>query len=69
MAKTPFPRSLVVIGGGIAGHAIAYRLKSLFTVTLVDPKTYLEVPMAAPRLLVDPDALQARIPYAEFLTA
>jgi len=67
MAKIPAPKSLVVLGGGIAGHAIAYRLKHLFAVTLVDPKTYLEVPMAAPRLLVDPDALQARIPYAHFL--
>ncbi len=36
-------------------------------VTLVDPKDYLEVPMAVPRLMVAPGSLPALIAYREFL--
>ncbi|KML67888.1 NAD(P)/FAD-dependent oxidoreductase [Pectobacterium peruviense] len=62
------PKKLIlVIGGGAAGHQIAYQLRDVAKVTLVDPKTYWEIPMAVPRLLVESDALAARIPYASFL--
>jgi apoptosis-inducing factor 2 len=60
-------RRLVIIGGGMAGHLIAHAMQSSMKVTLIDPKTYVEVPMAVPRLLVEPEALPARIPYADFL--
>jgi apoptosis-inducing factor 2 len=60
-------KRLAVIGGGMAGHLIAHAMRDLMTVTLIDPKTYVEVPMSVPRLLVEPDALPARIPYADFL--
>jgi NADH dehydrogenase FAD-containing subunit len=36
-------------------------------VTMIDPKTYWEVPMALPRLLVEPDGLSARMRYDSFL--
>jgi apoptosis-inducing factor 2 len=58
---------LVIIGGGMAGHLIAHATQSSMKVTLIDPKTYVEVPMAVPRLLVEPEALPARIPYADSL--
>ncbi|MBX5204054.1 FAD-dependent oxidoreductase [Rhizobium sp. NZLR1] len=60
-------KAILVIGGGAAGHQIAYQLRDVASVTLVDPKTYWEVPMAVPRLLVDPAALSARIGYGTFL--
>src|SRR5882757_8191026 len=62
-----YPNYLVVIGGGMAGHLIAHSMQSAMNVTLVDPKTYIEVPMALPRLLVEPEGLPARLPYAQFL--
>lgn len=62
-------KRLVVIGGGMAGHQIAYTMQDTMEVTLIDPKTYVEVPMAIPRLLVEPDALPARIPFTDFLGA
>jgi Pyridine nucleotide-disulphide oxidoreductase len=62
-------KSVLVIGGGAAGHQIAYQLRDLADVTLVDPKTYWEVPMAVPRLLVEPDSLAARMRYDRFLGA
>ena len=58
---------IVVVGGGAAGHKIAYAMQHAADVTLVDPKDYLEVPMAVPRLLVAPGSLPALIPYSEFL--
>jgi NADH dehydrogenase FAD-containing subunit len=60
-------KRLAIIGGGMAGHQIAFALQREFAITLIDPKTYFEVPMAAPRLLAAPDALPARMAYADFL--
>lgn len=60
---------IVVVGGGIAGHSIAYAMQNLADVTLVDPKDYVEVPMAVPRLMVAPGSLPALIPYRAFLPA
>jgi NADH dehydrogenase FAD-containing subunit len=54
-------KKLVVVGGGSAGHKIAYLLQDALDVTLVDPKNYLEVPMALPRLLVEPNGLAAQM--------
>ena len=62
-------KSVLVIGGGAAGRQIAYDLRDRAKVLLVDPKTYWEVPMAAPRLVVEPDALEARMRYDSFLGA
>ena len=58
---------VVVVGGGAAGHKIAYAMQHAADVTLVDPKDYMEVPMAVPRLMVAPGSLPALIPYREFL--
>jgi NADH dehydrogenase FAD-containing subunit len=58
---------VVIVGGGAAGHKIAYAMQQAADVTLVDPKDYLEVPMAVPRLMVAPGSLPALIPYREFL--
>ena len=60
-------KTVLVIGGGATGHKIAYQLRSAAQVMLVDPKTYWEVPMAVPRLLVEPDGLPARMRYDSFL--
>jgi len=60
-------KTILVLGGGAAGHQIAYQLRNDADVILVDPKTYWEVPMAVPRLLVEPDKLQARLPYKNFM--
>jgi NADH dehydrogenase FAD-containing subunit len=58
---------LVVVGGGMAGHKIVHAMQGVADVTLVDPKDYIEVPMAVPRLLVAPGSLPAIIPYGAFL--
>ena len=55
-------QKIVVVGGGAAGHKIAYAMQHAADVTLVDPKDYLEVPMAVPRLMVAPGSLPALIP-------
>ena len=60
-------KRILVVGGGAAGHQIAYQLRNDADVTLVDPKTYWEVPMAVPRLLVEPNAVAARMRYDSFL--
>ncbi|BCM24313.1 NAD(P)/FAD-dependent oxidoreductase [Methyloradius palustris] len=60
-------KKLVVVGGGAAGHKIAHDLSAIMEVTLIDPKTYWEVPMALPRLLVQPDELPARMTFKSFL--
>lgn len=60
-------KKILVMGGGATGHQIAYQLRDTADVTLVDPKTYWEVPMAVPRLLVEPDSLPARLRFDSFL--
>jgi NADH dehydrogenase FAD-containing subunit len=61
-------KRVVIAGGGVAGHRIAYALQKDADVTLIDPKDYLEVPMAAPRMLVEPRrAADAIIPFSAFL--
>jgi NADH dehydrogenase FAD-containing subunit len=58
----------VIAGGGLAGHRIAFALQHEAEVTLIDPKDFFEVPMAVPRMLVEPDrARDAVIPFADFL--
>ncbi len=59
---------IVIVGGGMAGHKIAHALQDLAEITLVDPKDFFEIPMAAPRLLVAPGSLPAIIPYRAFLS-
>ncbi|MES1258850.1 MAG: FAD-dependent oxidoreductase [Acidobacteriota bacterium] len=60
--------NVLIAGGGLAGHRIAFALQREARVTLIDPKDYFEVPMAAPRMLVEPQrAEDAIIPYAAFL--
>jgi NADH dehydrogenase FAD-containing subunit len=59
---------LVIAGGGVAGHRIAWALQHEADVTLIDPKDFFEVPMAAPRMLVEPARGEdAVIPYTDFL--
>jgi NADH dehydrogenase FAD-containing subunit len=61
-------KCVVIVGGGLAGHRIAYALQKDARVILIDPKDYFEVPMAAPRMLVEPRrAAEAVIPFAAFL--
>ena len=60
-------KKMAVIGGSAAGHEIAYKMREAMDVTLIDPKTYWEVPMALLRLLVQPDALPARMVFKDFL--
>lgn len=63
-------RAIVVAGGGLAGHRIARALQHEARVILIDPKDYFEVPMAAPRMLVEPRrGDEAIIPYSDFLPA
>lgn len=58
---------ILIIGGGMAGHKLAYDLQDVADVTLIDPKDFFEVPMAAPRLMVERDALSSIIPFRGFL--
>ena len=59
-------KSVAIYGGGIAGAVLANRLSRDFDVVLVDPHDYFEVPMAAPRSLVQPDFAEAAIiPFAQ----
>lgn len=59
---------VVIFGGGIAGATLAKALVKDFAVTLVDPRDFMEVPMAATRSIVDPDfADRATITFAEAL--
>jgi len=67
IAQSGRPR-VVVAGGGLAGHRVAFALQHEAAVTLIDPKDFFEVPMAAPRMLVEPRrAADAIIPFADFL--
>ena len=45
---------VVIYGGGMAGALLAKALSPKHQVTLVDPNEYFEVPMSAPRSLVQP---------------
>jgi NADH dehydrogenase FAD-containing subunit len=60
-------KKIVVVGGGLGGYHVAHALQHLAEVTLVDPKDFFEVPMAAPRLIVAPGSLPAQVHYDEFL--
>jgi apoptosis-inducing factor 2 len=56
---------VVIFGGGVAGAQLAQALAKTAKVILVDPNNYFEVPMAAPRSLVQPEfAQEAIIPYS-----
>ncbi|MCW7537995.1 FAD-dependent oxidoreductase [Aquabacterium sp. A7-Y] len=58
-------KQVVIFGGGLAGVQLARDLAQDMKVVLVDPNDYVEVPMAAPRSLVDPAfADDALIPYS-----
>jgi apoptosis-inducing factor 2 len=46
---------VLIYGGGMAGAVLAKKLSKQYSVTLVDPNDYYEVPMAAPRALLKPD--------------
>ena len=61
-------KKIVIVGGGVAGHLIAHALQHEAEVILVDPRDHLEIPMAAPRLLVEPAGADAAlVPYDAFL--
>lgn len=67
MVEMNVPR-VTIYGGGIAGGVLAKSLSSQVKVRLVDPLPFFEVPMAAPRNLVEPSfADQAILPFADVL--
>src|ERR1700737_580624 len=47
-------RKIAIYGAGMAGALLASRLAEDFEVTVVTPTNYFEVPMAMPRLMVQP---------------
>lgn len=47
-------KSVVVVGGGIAGANVAKALLNFADVTLIDPKEYFEIPWAKLRCMVEP---------------
>ncbi|KAG6556313.1 hypothetical protein Mapa_002255 [Marchantia paleacea] len=47
-------KKVVVVGGGIAGSAIAKGLEDHSDVTLIDPKNYLDIAYARMRAIVEP---------------
>jgi NADH dehydrogenase FAD-containing subunit len=60
---------IVIFGGGIAGASLARSLSGDFSVLLVDPRDFMEVPMAMTRVIVAPDfAGPATIPFSDALT-
>jgi NADH dehydrogenase FAD-containing subunit len=59
---------IVIYGAGMAGAMLASRLAGDFDVTIVAPTNYFEVPMAMPRLMVQPGyADKAIVSIAEAL--
>lgn len=60
--------SVVIYGGGVAGAVLAKELSRHIDVTLVEPLSYFEVPMAIPRCLVNPEfSNRSIIPFEEAL--
>ncbi|GLJ23316.1 hypothetical protein SUGI_0441130 [Cryptomeria japonica] len=47
-------KSVVIVGGGIAGANAAKALQDFADVTLIDPKEYFEIPWAKLRCMVEP---------------
>ncbi|KZK87985.1 NADH dehydrogenase-like protein [Pseudovibrio sp. W64] len=61
-------KSVVIYGGGIAGATLATQLSKHANVKLVSSLDYFEVPMAMPRVAVQPDYVhQAVMPFHSFL--
>jgi apoptosis-inducing factor 2 len=61
-------KHVVIFGGGVAGSLLAKALLGQAKVTLIDPHDYFEVPMAAPRALVEPMlGYDAIMRYADIL--
>src|SRR3979490_2354261 len=59
---------IVIYGAGMAGAILASRLAEDLDVTVVAPTDYFEVPMAMPRLMVQPGfADKAIVPITEAL--
>jgi len=59
---------IVIVGGGVAGHLLARATQDHHQVVLVEPRDHFAVPIALPRLLVEPElGERALIPYADFL--
>ncbi|MBN6102318.1 FAD-dependent oxidoreductase [Xanthomonas sp. CFBP 8703] len=68
MSITQTNPQVVIHGGGMAGALLAKALSPRLRVVLVDPNEYFEIPMAAPRSVVDPDfGDSAIIPFAQAL--
>lgn len=60
-------KSVTIYGAGIAGLQLAKALSQKADVTVVSPIDYFEVPMAMPRLLVEPEFADAAIvPLSQF---
>ncbi|XP_054812833.1 uncharacterized protein LOC129313601 [Prosopis cineraria] len=47
-------KSVVIVGGGVAGATLAKTLQLHANVTLIDPKEYFEIPWASLRAMVEP---------------
>ncbi|CAN4105864.1 unnamed protein product [Withania somnifera] len=61
-------KSVVVIGGGVAGSLIAKSLQDEANVTLIDMKEYFEIPWTALRSMCDPSfAKRAIFNHSEYL--
>ncbi|KAK4353652.1 hypothetical protein RND71_025846 [Anisodus tanguticus] len=61
-------KSVVVIGGGVAGSLIAKSLQDEANVSLIDMKEYFEIPWAALRSMCDPSfAKRAIFNHSEYL--
>lgn len=59
---------IVIFGGGIGGATLARSLAKDYSVTLIDPRDFIEVPMAGTRTIVEPDfADRATILFSDAL--
>ncbi|CAM8952893.1 unnamed protein product [Rhodiola kirilowii] len=62
-------KSVVIIGGGVAGSLLASSLQFSADVTLIDPKEYFEIPWASLRSMVEPSfAARSVIRHVDYLT-